>query len=68
MPREIFTVYTWRFIEHRFLPACSFGTYTEAWAWVREQQEAGPVFKDIGRFRVIASQADDEASELARVA
>lgn len=57
MPREIFTIHTWRFIEHRFLPACAFATYTEAWAWVREQQECGPVFKDISRFRVIASEA-----------
>jgi hypothetical protein len=63
MPREIFTVHTWRFIEYRFLPACSFGTSAEAWSWVREQIELG---KDMSRFRVIASEADDEAIELDR--
>lgn len=56
MPREIFTVHTWRFIENRFLPACSFETSFEAWAWVLDQVDAG---KDMGRFRVIASEADE---------
>lgn len=60
MPREIFTVHTWRFIEHRFLPACSFDTQDEAWTWVREQIDAG---KDMSRFRVIGSEFFPEADE-----
>ena len=55
MTREVFTVHTWRMIEHRFLPACSFDTTVEAWAWVRDQQDR--LGLDISRFRVIASEA-----------
>ena len=53
-PREVYTVHTWRFIEYRFLPASTFDTSAEAWAWVREQMDLG---KDISRFRVIAGEA-----------
>lgn len=37
----MFTVYNWQFITEQFVPSRTFSTEAEAWAFVREQIEAG---------------------------